>query len=517
MRKFSTIIVLVMLTLAIIACGGGRATGEITDFRSPDPSYSQLDLRQRLTVNLHFFTNTAAPDLDEVIGFANDNYFIPIINAELDVLFMPTTDRGTMYPLLLAGGDGVDVIFTAPWHSYEEEAAKGSFHELTPEFLQRYMPNVWRTQPPVSWEQARTQGVVYAVPNFGSAHNHKFVVIRDDLRTRYNLPILTDWNSLTNFLITIARNEQGMQGYAANATTWELMAVYLQWRNVLLTSQPIYFAWYDEHVDPRPDDLHFLYTSEWFADYSREMARLFEAGAWSRNVMQNTIGPRDFFVQGRAGMHVHNSAVFGAGVELQDNGFGTAGWYDISESVNARIRRMPYDNNMWAIAAMSDRIERSALVIDLMKTNVDLNILLKGGFEGRHYIRFPDNTFIPGPDRDDYRYNFWTWANEFPYDMVSAPTEATPPRQLELGAIFSPRVVDINMDGFRINLGPIQTEWAVISALIEEYRTSFECGIFLGDTEAKLQEFYGRLRQAGLDRVVTMFRNSYADYLSRMN
>ena len=516
MKRIFVVLVVLILGFSVIGCNRNaqRAGGERTDFVSPRAAYAGYDLSVPMSVSVYFFTSTEAPDLPEIIEKANNEYFRPILNTTMELMLLPAANRSTQYPLILAGGDDVDIIFTAPWHSYDEEAAKGSFVEITPEFREKWMPTVNKTQSAVSWEQSRTQGIVYGIPTSRAGWDYKFAIIREDLKEKYNLPSINNWQTLEQFIFTVSRNEPTVPGYNTAATTWELMNVYMESRNVLLTTQPVYFAWENKGVDPTPEELHFMYTSPWYFDYARTMRRWMEEGAWSRNVMNNTVAVRDAFVQGRSASMFWNGTLFSIGATLEENGQGRAGWYDVSP--NALVRRMSFNNNLWAIAANSDRPERAGLVLDLMKTEPELVWLLKLGIDGRHYIGQPNNTYVDGPERARYPANFWTWALDFPQDKSMAVSPSTPAQQIAIQADLDRRVTDINMDGFRVNLSAFQSEWAVISALIAEYNPSFLCGVFGAQTDAKLQEFSDKLRAAGIDRVIQNVRTQYADYIRRM-
>jgi hypothetical protein len=67
--------------------------------------------------------------------------------------------------------------------------------------------------------------------------------------------------------------------------------------------------------------------------------------------------------------------------------------------------------------------------------------------------------------------------------------------------------------GFVFDKTPVANEYAVISALIDEYAWSFECGIFGGQTQAKFNEFKSRVEAAGLAKLTMEFRNQYAAFL----
>ena len=517
MKKLYAILFITILCMTFLACGGGnqQSQGVVSGFRSPDPDYANIDLTRHVNITIYNFSDVVVPDRADVVGLANERYFMPILNTTVEAVLMPNTNAAQMYPLLLAGGSDVDVIFTAPWRYYNEEASKGSFVEITDDLLRTYLPKTLRTNPPVSWVQARMDGRVYGIPPSWVWWEQKMVAIREDLRLSNNLPEIRTWQDLENYVITVGRNDRVY--YNTSANTWELMNVYLQYRNVLLTVQPVYFAWEHRGGEPGPDDLHFLYTSSWYRDYALTMARWYTAGAFDRNVMNQTIGDRSNFPQGRSSMVVGNFVIFMQGNDLIANGQGIPSYWDISQSVDAIVRRMTYDNNLLAIAATSNNVERSALVIDLIKNTRDLNEMIRFGIEGRHWIRTGPSSYVPGPETTGYPAGNWISGPIFFEGQVTLELPAdTTQQEIDIRDSVDARLTDLEIDGFRLNVSSMQSEWAVMSALIEEYRRSFECGIFEGQTAARFDDFSNRLRAAGLDRMVALVREQYAEFRRTM-
>jgi len=515
MKRFGTLAILAFLALAFIACGGStQPQGTVSDFRSPNPRYAGFDLTRSEVITVYNFSGVEAPDRPEVIELANSRYFRPILNTEFDLQIMPAVNLAQMYPLLLAGGEDIDLIFTATWRYYEQESRKGSFHEVTPEFAQRWMPNVWALQDPMSWEQARIDGRVYGVPNSWNTWEHKFTMVREELRLKHNLPPITNWDTLEQYVFTIAREESELLVYNTAATTWELMNVYLQNRDILLTPQPTYFAWHHRGPMPTADELVFLYASQWYRDYAVAMSRWFTAGAFGMNVMNQTITVADQFRQGRSATMFWHNFMFDIGDTMQNNGFGTASFWEISP--NAVVRRRPFDSNLWAFPSFSNKMERAALVLDLAKTTDDIGNLFIYGIEGRHHVRPTPTTYAQGPDVLRYPIDHWTGAFHFEGMLRLAFPPGSPQDRIDLIADLDRRVVDIDMDAFRIDMAPMASEWAVIAALVAEWNPSFLCGIFGAQTDARIDEFVGRLRAAGLDRMTAMVRQQYTDFRARI-
>lgn len=86
------------------------AVGEGTIVASPD-FYASTDLSDPYTVNMYLIGDTPN-DWDKVLGMVND--YLKPYNTDLAVTFMSWSDYQTMYSLVLAGGEQVDLIFTAP-------------------------------------------------------------------------------------------------------------------------------------------------------------------------------------------------------------------------------------------------------------------------------------------------------------------------------------------------------------------------------------------------------------------
>lgn len=112
------------------------AVGEGTIVATPE-MYPGVDLSDPYTVNMYLIGDTPN-DWEKVLGLVND--YLKPFNTELAVTFMSWSDYQTMYSLVLAGGEQVDLIFTAPWCYMYTEAAKGTLYELTDDFIATNMP-----------------------------------------------------------------------------------------------------------------------------------------------------------------------------------------------------------------------------------------------------------------------------------------------------------------------------------------------------------------------------------------
>ena len=158
-------------------------------------------------------------DMGKVLEEVNQKYLLPNLNSTLDIKFLNWSDYQTKYSLVLAGGENVDLIYTASWCYYNEEAAKGAFKEMDMDFIQKYLPYTYEQQPEVSWEQAKIGEKLYAVPKGNASFsNYDFIVARQDLIDKYQLTQPEDWDSFKEFLKELAavQNETGVVALNTN-------------------------------------------------------------------------------------------------------------------------------------------------------------------------------------------------------------------------------------------------------------------------------------------------------------
>lgn len=147
-------------------------------------------------------------DMDMVLDKLNGEYLEPWLNTTLDMKFLSWSDVQTKYSLLLAGGEKVDLMYTSSWCNYNSEAGKGAFKELTPEFLQTYLPYSYEIQAPESWDQVMISGKIFAIPkNYAVFNNYNMIAVRKDLMEKHGIGEINSWDTMKEALYTLAEKE----------------------------------------------------------------------------------------------------------------------------------------------------------------------------------------------------------------------------------------------------------------------------------------------------------------------
>ncbi len=486
-----------------------EAQGAQESVSADSPYYGKgYDLEERVNVVLYVLGDAPA-DMEKVLEEANSKYLIPNLNSTLEIKFLNWSDYQTKYSLVLAGGEDVDLIYTASWCYYNEEAAKGAFKEMDMDFVQKYLPYTYEQQLDVSWDQAKIGDKLYAVPKGNASFsNYDFIVARKDLIDKYQLPEPNDWESFKEFLTGLAKvqAESGVVAMNTNANRNQTLEPYLQAKGYDYFTEGFDYFYNAQNREELPawDSVVYLYTSDLYLDYAKEMAQLAKAGVWSKDAINDTNDATAYFENGTSGCIGWNFSAIDAGEKLETAQLGTFAVYDVSPDIH--MARSRYNGDMIAIATNSKHPERAALVLDYMKSDVDLNRTLLGGIRGEHWDLNEQGQRVALDAAENYSWNSWAWALNRADEPVMAGTDE---RKLAISESIDSRELFAQVAGFTFDSSVVATELSVVNSIVDEYEYSFSLGIYGDDTETKFGEFKAKLEAAGLDKVTEAMKTQY--------
>ena len=528
-RKTIAAMTAVAMTAGLCACGNTQNTqgsesmapteksseagsGQAADgegISESSPYYGKgYDLADTENIVLYVLGDRPA-DMDRVLDEVNQKYLLPNLNSTLEVNFLNWSDYQTKYSLILAGGEDVDLMYTSSWCYYNEESGKGAFRELDDDFIQKYFPYTYAEQPEVSWEQAKIGGKIYGVPKGAATFsNYDFIAVRQDLIDKYNLTMPKDWETFKQYLYELAdiQKETGVIPLNTNANRNQTTKLYMQTQGYYNFVEGYDYIYQSHGKDELPgwDAITYLYTSDLYEQYVKEMAEMAEAGIWSKDAINDTNDSTAYFENGTSGAIAWNRAVIDAGQKLEAAGLGTFAACDVSPDIH--MARGLYNGDMIAIATNSKHPERAALVLDYMKSDVDLNRTLLGGIRGVHWDLNDQGQRQVLDEASNYSWNSWAWA----LNRADEPVlEGTDERELAIEQGIESRELHPVAAGFTFDSTPVSTELSVVNSIVDEYEMSFALGIYGSNTEAKLQEFRDKLNAAGLDKVTEEMKKQY--------
>ena len=482
--------------------------GEGTVAATPE-MYANTDLSKEETVNMYLIGDTPN-DWDEVLGLVNE-YLAPF-NTKLAVTFMSWSDYQTMYSLVLAGGEDVDIIFTAPWCYMYTEAAKGSFYELTEDFRAAYMPLTNKYQAAESWDETTIAGKTIAVPTNTAQAAGKIVAIRQDIADKYDIKSLDSWEDYKNFCLTIAEKETpdtGVYALAASVDNNELWDVYRQQYDTFLALDSDYLdlMYIDNGGLPAADDISLVYETEEFRKYAYDMKELADAGAWSRSALTNTVTDDDAFGALQGASIAWNTSVFTYIKQAEQTEGVVGAAYDLTK--DHFVGCEAYSNNDMAITASSKNPERAAMVLDLIKMDTYLNHLLILGVEGKHYSIDEDNKYQELDAAADYA----AYAISASWAIKNGELGETgsDPRQTAITDDWEDRVKSNPTITFVFDDSSVESYKAAVNAVLNDYVPMIELGL-VDDVDATLDKMIEECYNAGFQEVMDEFKRQYEEW-----
>jgi len=497
----------ILAVVVLAACDAPGGGGAAPAGEGAATMVGDIDVSNHVNLVMYLLGDEPT-DLDIVYEQLNE-LLLERINATLTTNYLSWGTWTEMYSLILAAGEGVDLIFTADWAFYAQEANRGAFFEFTPEFMERYMPNTVRFQSPNSLMQATLDGRIYAIPkNVSGLEGENWAVIRRDLRESYGMDEITTAEELEAFFMAVLENETGIFPHHASGDGGFLNIIHNQPNQLFfIPSVDIVFEYPGTSIPPAS-----AFEYQWFRDsmlpYFQTMQRWGEMGFWSANAINNPIQVRDSFENGTSASLTWNFTIFRAGENLRAN---NPDWdFEVVDINPGTTRRgSQYTNDAIAISIASSNPERAAMFIDLLKDEDDLEVYLAlvGGIYGMHYNLIEDGLFFePGPYADRYPWNPSTWC--FNHRPGVAPSARMLPEELifqdeQLVWLRNPRPT-----GFRFNQEPVTHEIVALNALRDEVRPLLQLGM-AADVVATWDDWRSRAEAIGLERVMEEFRSQY--------
>ena len=538
MKKILAVILCAALALSMLACAApGTApadTGKQEEAAKPEDAGAEeaeaepagesdnpwadiMDYSDEATIVYTVFGNKPNA-MDEILGLINEK-LMKLINTKLEMNFISLADWTTKYPLALAD-DSIDMIYAASWNNYATNSGKGAFLELDEDFRKKYLPVTTEVMSPAAWKQASIDGKVYGVPrNQHDNNNYGAFIFRKDIleKTGYSEGI-HNYDEFFDFVEKAAEVMDPSEGYAFYA--FPSMPMVQPFEMLKDHAMTVYnnMTWFtDEELADDCSNLYYYYLTDSYKEYVLRMADWAKKGVWPSNAIDSSTHTEDQFTNGRSAFYQARYTEAGNIIKsIEEKGYEVEYWPIIDDKTYVRLT--DYSGDMTAITSMSKQPERAAVVLDILRNDVEINMLCQGGIEGRHYILNDDGTRSAGPEADDYGWSAWAWSLR---DMNHYPVEKLEPRVQAVLDELDKHVLPEDQwpfDGFVTNdeaYDTMSAELAVVKSIVTEYQYSFDLGVFGDETEAKYEQFCQELKDAGIDNLIAEWRKQAAEYIAK--
>ncbi|OMF23269.1 sugar ABC transporter substrate-binding protein [Paenibacillus sp. FSL H8-0548] len=504
------IISLLLLSLVLSACSSNGNKGvESSGSNESSGSQSANGIDNSKEVKLTMYLLGDAPKgMPEVMDEVNKK-LKEDINATLDLNYIGWGEVQSKYPLILASGENVDIIFAADWNFYVQEAMKGAYYELNTDLLNKYMPKQMAKLDPAALKAAEIKGVPYMVPTSTPDRKASVAVIRKDLREKYGIGEITKFSELGPYLEAIKKNEPEMVGLNLDSQ-FDLPTPFLY-----LTNEKIAYTQPLDSGNPMAQGLAYDYedssgeifttVEEPFLSAAKYAANImkewYDKGYVNKNPYANKTRSKDNFCEGKSGVALGNSLDVAAVTELCASK-GIEVEIITATSPGGHAPQNTWLNNGLAVAANSKYPERALQAMDLIMHDPEYVYLLSFGIEGKNYI-------ITEDDKISLPEGITSENNTFPADSsgfwfvnkdLIKPMANWPQSYVDHINSVGDKLMPLKYAAFTFNTENVKSQIANIANVSTQYGSP----IFIGavkDVDAAYVQLIEKLNAAGIDKV----------------
>ncbi|MFC4100323.1 ABC transporter substrate-binding protein [Paenibacillus xanthanilyticus] len=513
LHKQRTVIMAVLLTLVMVlsACSGnnGGSNGgngsntkpantqatEGSEATSGDNASGAADTSEEVQLKM-IFVGPKPADYDVVFAELNKK-LKERINATLEGEFLDWSDWAQKYPLKLAANEDFDLIYSANWAGYHDQALKGGFLEITEDMIAKYLPKTLEAMPQVSWDQAKVNGKLYMVPQNRGESVEKLILYREDLRKKYNLPAIDSPEAYATYLKTVAEKEKGVTPFTPETGDWKyhnldrvLLKQQNEW-NMFDLDMPFAFK-----LSDAKGQVFNVYQTQEFKDLLTYYKDLADNNAWAKNVLNSKDDHQQKFKQGLTASITHNNGTLGNLMTQmkQENSPYEVALADVTPDKAKSIAIST--QNGTSIHATSKHPERALMLIDLMQNDKEIHDLIMYGVQGVHYEPVGDTVF-KATDKNANFTGFSNWSFNSP---LNRDNEAFPKEASELVAKWESGVYHYPLETFVFDNTKVKTELANIGNVMLRYALPLEYGV-VKDIDKGLAQLNEQLEAAGVEKV----------------
>lgn len=521
MKNLKRMIVLALVVLlvasAFAGCGGSTVVQKETStdksaaasstVSQSDPNKPDISEPVQLTM---YLIGDAPTDAQLVYDEINKK-LKKDINATVTPNFLPWADWKDRYPLLLASGEDYDLIISAWWSQYTEQARKGAFLELTDDLLNKYAPMTMKSVDNDRLKWSKVDSKLYILPmNYSEFATYGYIV-RGDLMKKYNIHDIKTIDDFGAYLDAVAKNEKALIPWdTGNDYDKYIVSKLFEFQNgwytkdgiyglALDTNQPNGGKWFIEAQDPK------------MVDFYKKMADWKNKGYWSQNALVNKVSAKDSFVNGRSasfGSNLLDASAVISTVKAQHPDWDAKFYPGTPEG---KTFANPVTSNGISINAKSKHPDRALMMLDLFRNNEDYFDLTTYGIEGKHYTLTPEGKIKSLPDSSKYPIDGacpWGWREAKFYRSVDGSIS----NYDDVLKSYTERWSKSPIENYFPDFASVMDKQAALKTVSDQYGFALQLG-FSKDVEKDVKTMLDKYKAAGIDDFLSAVQKQYSDFV----
>ena len=422
------------------------------------------------------------------------------INATLKVNWIGWGDYQDKYPLLLSSGETIDLIYTATWLNFYQQAQKGAFMALE-DLLPKYAPKSLEQTSEIARQEASIDGHMYCLPSGKSTYNAYGPIVRGDLMEKYGISDIKNFDDLGKYLQAIKDNEPSMQPTDFFSAGSELDDVYLMNHGMYpLTGNCGSIYW----IDPNAEKPVVFAKHEWekMPEFLDIVAKWSEAGYWSKSALSNK--DDTMTENGKAGMNLNNMDNW-ASLSLKHPEWNFRFFNLVSQN-----EALSYVQDAMAIPNSAKNPERALMLLELLRTNQKAYDLFNYGIDGVDSKIHEDGT-VEALRPDEFPLDNCGWGfrtNDFTRDTYGVPAQLA-----EMKKEVNASLTDNKFRAFVMDTNAVKNEYAAVQNVMSQYYDPLELGFV--DAKSGLAELTKHMDDAGNAAVKAELQRQIDEFIAK--
>lgn len=516
-KKTLALLLSVLIVVGLMACGVQQETvptnapqqGEVV--QNPDKTAAPV------TLSMVLYGSEGA-DSQRIVAALNEK-LLKDLNVQLEPVWLGSTDSASQMSLMFSAGEEMDLVYIANWFGYKDYASKNAYAELTMEEIETYAPLSYAAISDAEWLQTKVNGKIYCVPEkTDQTTNDRCVIIRGDLREKYGMGPLEDWDDLLEYLDKALADENeafsatgGMEGWQSH-----LLRDLYGWA-VYDTNTGL---WYDlNDVNAGKYEIFNIVQTEEFMTMCKTLRSYYEKGYWAADAVANysSANAAENITQMDSGIVPMASTNFKTATStLKTFQNSHPDWdlevYGLNDDALSSARSAINDG--MAIANTSKHKTLCLQVIDLLRNDPSYHHLLIHGVEGTDWEYANDSkTTFNALKTYDFGCN-WGFFNA-DAELLDANT---PEDMAAIKADWAAagRTINNPLHAFTFDKTGYETEMALLADVYTEYYWPLYYGMH-EDVEAAVAEFQDAMNAAGLETVLEAVNQQLDNFAKENN
>ena len=510
MKKIMALLLTVVMSVSLLAgckqtanseTSEGAKTDTAAQTSEPATSGDSTAPSATETVKLLYVIPGDAPaDLERGLKAVNDKLATDGVGVELELKYFAWDVWDQKLNIMLSTGEEFDMFHVMNDRvSLANYASRGALADLTP-FMEQYGTAIKAANPELAMKSGQVGGKQYGIPAYWveSALNHQ-ATIRTDILKKYNLPMPTTFEELTSAYETVMKNWDGAQKpYFPMVGTEQVGGYFFNSDNNYVLYDKMFYVGQDGTVKN-------YFETDAFKESCKNARLWYEKGLINPDVlttaheqMDNQLNSGDWFIHAGTIGDISNVKKNYPDITVDD-----FAWLDF-DTTTPEIR--PYGTrNMQAVPLSSKHPEAAVKFINWLYTSQDNFDLFLYGTEGTDYKKLDGKNYeaILDATTGQVPFSFATWMIgnvNFEYTSTNAP-KVTNEHLYSLDST----AVEGYASQFTFDGTNVQTQLADVNTQIAAVIAPMAAGVV--DYDSNIEEALDLLRKAGIDELVTEFKN----------